>query len=50
MTDAGITLGHLELMNPQGDEQDEKDRPQLESRPGLSLSISRLFVFLLLFF
>lgn len=47
MTDAGILSGHLGPMNSQGEEQDEKDRPQLESRPGLSLSIARSFVFLL---
>lgn len=37
MTDAGILSGHLGPMNPPGEEQDEKDRPQLEPRPGLSL-------------
>lgn len=50
MTDAGILLGHLGPMNPPGEEQDEKDRPPLESRPGLSLSTAKSFVFLLLLF
>ena len=42
MADAGIPKRHLRPMNPQGEEQDDKDNPQLQSTPGLSVKTQTL--------